>query len=225
MGQPRFAVLNASHEHDMTSRNFRRELPGSIEEFELPGGDLPPSIDYDGIVVTGSSASVYWDEPWIEATKDHLREALAASVPTLGVCWGHQLLADALGGTVEDMGRYEIGYREITHDGTSDLFAGIDRRFTTFTSHSDAVVELPPGTRVTAENDLAVQGFAGDRVWGVQFHPEYDMETARSVTAAKEDIDPSRQRSALESITEDNFRAACQAKQLFDNFVALVAEG
>ncbi|MFW6153040.1 MAG: GMP synthase, partial [Halobacteriota archaeon] len=75
---------------------------------------------------------------------------------------------------------------------------------------------------IIAENDVSIQGFAGDRVWGVQFHPEYDMATAREVTLAKDDLDEERKRRALESITPENYRRAGQAKRIFDNFQVLV---
>ncbi|MFW6448053.1 MAG: type 1 glutamine amidotransferase [Halobacteriota archaeon] len=221
MTDRRIALLDASHQHPATRRNFRRELAVSLDEYDVTAGELPDSTAYDGVVVTGSRASVYWDEPWIEATHEYVDAAIEADVPTLGVCWGHQLIADVLGGSVVDMGEYEIGYREIVHDGRSPLLAGIDRRFLAYTTHSDEVAELPPGASVIAENDTAIQGFQSGVAFGVQFHPEYDRATAREVTEAKDELDPDRKARALESITPENERRAAQAKGLFDNFVAM----
>ena len=221
MDRPRIALLNASFAAS-TTRNFRRELDGSIAEFDVTQDQLPGDVSFDGMIVTGSRASVYWDEPWIDRTKETVEAFIEAGVPTLGICWGHQLLADVLGGAVVDMGTYEIGYREIVRRGEDDLLAGLDERFVAFTTHSDEVVELPPGTRLIADNDVSIQGFTGDGVWGVQFHPEYDMETAREVTLEKDDLDEARKQRALESITEENYRKAGQAKQVFDNFLQLV---
>ncbi|MFP4590360.1 MAG: type 1 glutamine amidotransferase [Halobacteriales archaeon] len=221
MTSRRIALLDASHQHPATRRNFRRELAASLDEFDVTAGELPDTTAYDGIVITGSSASVYWDEDWIDATRAYVDEAIEAAVPTLGVCWGHQLIADALGGTVEDMGRYEIGYREITHNGRSPLLAGIDRRFLAYTTHSDAVTAVPDGATVIARNDVSIQGFQSGVAFGVQFHPEYDAETAREVTEAKDELEPDRKALALDSITSENERRAAQVKGLFDNFVAM----
>jgi len=221
MTRPRLALLNASHAAENTRRNFRRELPADLVEFDLLEGDLPVTFDFDGVVVTGSRASVYWDEEWIPPSVEWTREAVEAGLPALGVCYGHQLLAHALGGTVEAMGEYELGYRTVRHTGTSPLFDGIDREFTVFTTHSDAVTELPPGAERIAENDYGIHGFQRGDVFGVQFHPEYDMETAEAVTRGK-DLPDERIRRVLDGITEENYRRACGAKQVFENFCRYV---
>jgi len=218
MARPRFALLNASFDDENTRRNFRRELAADLAEFDCTEGRVPPTFEYDAVVVTGSRASVYWDDPWIDAAREYVREAVDRGLPALGVCWGHQLLADALGGRVEDMGEYELGYRSIARTAEDDLLAGIDREFTAFTTHSDEVVELPPGGTVLAENDYSIQAFrAGDAV-GVQFHPEYDRETAREVTRGK-DLPDERIQRVLAGIDEETYCEACEAKQVFDNFV------
>ena len=222
MTRPRLALVNAAHEGGPTRRNFRRELPADLVEFDATGGELPAHTAFDGVVVTGSRSSVYWDEAWIQPTKAWVREAVDAGLPALGVCWGHQLLADVLGGTVEGMGEYEIGYRTVEHRG-GRLFEGVDESFLVFTTHSDAVTELPPGADLLAENDYGVHGFRKDHVFGVQFHPEYDAETAERVTEGK-DLPEERVRRVLAGITRENYLAACEAKQVFDNFVAYVED-
>ncbi len=219
----RIAVLDASHGDADTKRNFRRELSGSLAEFDVTSGSLPATFDYDGVVVTGSRASVYWDEPWIEPTKAWVAAAIEREIPTLGICWGHQLLADVLGGEVRSMGEYEIGYREIEHNGDSPLFTGVDQRFTAFTTHSDEVVTLPPGATPLAENDYSNHGFRKDHVFGVQFHPEYDQQTARAIVEEK-DLEADHKAAVLAGITDENYQAACQAKQVFDNFLTYVRE-
>ncbi|WP_459193043.1 type 1 glutamine amidotransferase [Halosimplex sp. J119] len=223
MTRPRIALLNAAHEAEGNRRNFRRELAADLTEFHLPAGDIPETYDFDGVVVTGSRASVYWDEEWIDPTKEWVEAAIDRGLPCLGVCYGHQLLADVLGGTVESMGEYEIGYRTVERAGDSRLLAGLDEEFTVFTTHSDAVVELPPGAERLATNEYGVHGFRKDRVFGVQFHPEYDVQTAEEVTKGK-DLPEERIRSVLDGITPENFDAACEAKQVFDNFVDFVGE-
>lgn len=221
MSRPRLVLLNAAHDGGPTRRNFRRELPADLVEFDATAGELPAHTEFDGCLVTGSRSSVYWDEDWIPPTKAWVRAAIDDGVPMLGVCWGHQLLADVLGGTVEDMGEYEIGYRTVEHRG-GPLFAGVDESFLVFTTHSDRVAELPPGADLLAENDYGAHAFRKDRVFGVQFHPEYDAATAEAVTRGK-DLPDERIQRVLDGITRENYLQACEAKQVFDNFVDYVA--
>ena len=198
--EPRVALVNASYDDSNTVRNFRRELDADVTVHDARTGALPDAGAYDGLVVTGSRASVYWDEPWIDDVRAWAREAVETDTPALGVCWGHQLLADAVGGTVEPMGEYELGYRTVRHSGAA-LFEGVPESFTVFTTHSDAVTELPAGAERIAENDRGVQGFRYGDVYGVQFHPEYDRRTAEAVTRGK-DLPDKRIEAVCDGITE-----------------------
>jgi GMP synthase (glutamine-hydrolysing) len=216
MRQPRIALLNASRAPS-TPRNFRRELDGDLVEFDVHR-TVPDTFDFDAAVVTGSRASVYWEESWIDSLTEWVRTAAERGIPVLGICFGHQVLADALGGTVEDMGEYEIGYREVESDGLL-----LDDTVTVFTTHSDTVTELPPGGTRTAENDYGIHGFRVGNAFGVQFHPEYDMDTAESVTRGK-DLPDERIQAVLDGITEENYAAACEAKSLFEAFTDHVRE-
>ena len=221
----RIVLLDAAHDDGHNRRNFRRELDADLVEFAATEGDLPESFDFDGAVGTGSRASAYWEEPWIAETKAWVSDAIDAGVPMLGVCFGHQLLADVLGGDVEPMEDYEIGYRTIEHDGESPLLDGIDESFTAFTTHSDHVADLPADVDVFAKNDYGVHGFRRGDVFAVQFHPEYDPESARDVTKGKDEVlSAERIDRVLDGITEENYQAACEAKQLFDNFTRYVRD-
>ncbi|MXR50738.1 hypothetical protein GRX03_03845 [Halovenus sp. WSH3] len=222
MNRLRIALLNAAHDGDHTRRNFRREIDADLVEYNVTEGDFPEGFGFDACVVTGSRASVYWDEPWIGDLERWVGEAIETGMPALGVCFGHQLLADVLGGSVADMGEYEIGYREIEHSGDSLLFEGIDERFTAFTTHSDYVERLPPGAELLAENDYGVHAFRDGQVFAVQFHPEYDMRTARKITEGKEQLSEQRRERILDGITEENYAAACRTKALFENFTQFV---
>jgi GMP synthase (glutamine-hydrolysing) len=218
--RPRVALLNAAEKRDSTSRNFRRELDADVVEFHCPSGALPEDFRYDAFVVTGSWASVYWEREWIGHLKTWVGGAVEAGLPGLGVCYGHQLLADVLGGRVAAMDDYEIGYRTVQQDGENLLLAGVPDDFTVFTTHSDRVVDAPPGATVFAKNDYGIHGFRTGRVFAVQFHPEYDMAMAREVTEGKRDtLGEARVERVLADITPENYDAACEAKQLFDNFL------
>jgi GMP synthase (glutamine-hydrolysing) len=221
MSRLRIALLNAAHDGADPRRNFRREVDADLVEFHVTDGVLPETFDFDACIVTGSRASVYWDEPWIGALKEYVGDAIERGMPMLGVCYGHQLLASVLGGRVEGMDEYEIGYRTVEHDGENDLLAGVDPEFTVFTTHSDRVTEAPPGAEVFARNDYGIHGFRTGHVFAVQFHPEYDIETARSVTEGKE-LPEAKLSRVLDGINPDNYAAACEAKTLFENFTEYV---
>jgi GMP synthase (glutamine-hydrolysing) len=219
MTRLRFALLNAAHDGANTRRNFRRELDADLVEFDATDGHLPENTDFDGVVVTGSRSSVYWDEPWIPPLVDYVAEAAEAGLPILGVCYGHQVLAEALGGRVAGMDSFEIGYNTVYRRGDDELFDGISEEFTAFTTHGDTVVELPPTATLLAENEYGVHAFRDGHCWGVQFHPEYDADTAREVAEGKRHrIGDARVDAILEKISPEAHAAACEVKGLFDNF-------
>ena len=224
--RPRIALLNASYEPEHTRRNFRRELDAELVEFHTPAGELPETVGFDAAVVTGSRASVYWDEPWIGEVKRWVGAAIEHGLPTLGVCFGHQLVADVLGGAVTGMGEYELGYRRIPRREGSTLLAGTGRQLTAFQTHSDHVSQLPPGATLLAANEYGIQGFRKGHAWGVQFHPEYDTETARQVTrkylGERRAVDEDEVKRVLDGIDAETYSAACETKILFENFTTYV---
>jgi GMP synthase (glutamine-hydrolysing) len=214
--EPQLALLNASFDDANTLRNFRRELDAEVAVHDARAGEFPEPAAYDGLVVTGSRASVYWDEPWIDGAREWARDAVESATPSLGVCWGHQLLADAVGGTVEPMDEYELGYRTVRHTG-DPVFEGVPASFTVFTTHSDAVTDLPEDAEVIAENDYGVQGFRRGDVVGIQSHPEYDRETAETVARGK-DLPDERIEAVCAGITDQAYSEARAATRVFDNF-------
>src|SRR6056297_1364064 len=223
MERLRFGLLQAAEGDTNTTRNFRRELDADLVEFDVNNGELPPHTEFDALVVTGSRASVYWDEDWIDPLIEYVAEAAADDVPILGVCYGHQVLAEALGGRVAGMDDFELGYNEVEQIGDDPLLAGIADRFTVFTSHGDTVVDLPPGAELIARNDHGVHGFRRGDCWGVQFHPEYDIETARDIAESKrERLGDAQVDRVLTEVSPEQYDAACEAKQLFENFAAYV---
>jgi len=149
--------------------------------------ELPPPDGYRGVLVTGSLAAVFGDEPWIAGLLDFVRQTVEKKVPLLGVCFGHQAVAAALGGTVErnrrgqELGTVEV---ELTADGAADpYFQGVPRRFLAQASHDDHVVALPPGARLLATNDQSeVQACRfNETSLGVQFHPEITEDLQRAL--------------------------------------------
>jgi GMP synthase (glutamine-hydrolysing) len=224
MTRPRLALLNASYNSYNTRRNFRRELDADLIEYEVADGDIPDQFDVDGFVVTGSRASVYWDDEWIDDLRPWVIEALDRDIPALGVCFGHQYLADVLGGEVEAMDEYELGYRTVHRTGDSRLLDGLSEEFTAFETHSDRVVTLPDEARLIAENEYGIQGFETETVLSVQFHPEYDKQTAREVTKGKDSVSQDIIEDVLDGIDDEAYEAACETKRLFENFTEFASE-
>jgi GMP synthase (glutamine-hydrolysing) len=147
---------------------------------------LPASEAVCGAVITGSPAMVTDRLDWSEYTAEWLRQAVSEQLPILGICYGHQLLAHALGGRVDyhPKGR-EIGTTMVSPLAASNediLFADITDPFTVHVSHMQSVVELPPTAQVLASNDFdafhAVR--FSDLCWGLQFHPEFEEVAMRS---------------------------------------------
>jgi GMP synthase (glutamine-hydrolysing) len=168
--------------------------------------------------VSGSQTSVYDDHE----TTEWVRRAHAAGVPILGICWGHQFLAQTLGGRVVDMGESELGYREVSRVGQDPLFEGLPEQFTSVETHSDRVAELPPGATTLARNDLGLQAFRVGSAWGVQFHPEYDRQTAERVIESK-DLPDNRIRTLLGQGSDEAVAAADGARQVFEKVTGVAA--
>jgi GMP synthase (glutamine-hydrolysing) len=144
------------------------------------------------VLVSGSPHAVYEPHPWIPAAEALLREAvLRRKLPLLGVCFGHQLLAQAMGGYVarnprgREMGTIEI---ELNDHGSRDpLFQALPRRFTAQATHQDTVLHAPRGAVVLATSAKdGCQAFRlGERAWGVQFHPEITAPIMRGYVRAR----------------------------------------
>ncbi len=152
---------------------------------------LPQSWDYTGIVITGSAAMVSHRLDWSEKAGLWLLEAIAKNLPILGVCYGHQLLAQALGGIVgpNPNGR-EIGTKRIalTDQAADDLLMqNLQTPFYAQTTHEESVLKLPPDAQVLAvtEQDQHHAMRFAENVWGVQFHPEFDADIMRAYLQAR----------------------------------------
>lgn len=139
-----------------------------------------PPDGFSGVLVTGSAAMVSMPTPWMEKTAAWLRQAVASGMPVLGVCFGHQLLAYSLGGSVgPNPNGPEAGTIPVEFDekcGDDPLFAGLPGQARFNAHHYESVLTLPPGAEVLGRNGQercqAVR--YAPNAWGVQFHPEID---------------------------------------------------
>jgi GMP synthase (glutamine-hydrolysing) len=146
---------------------------------------LPDVSHFSGILITGSPSMVSSREPWSELTAKWLQVALDQEVPVLGVCYGHQLLAHALGGKVgpNPRGRQigSVSARRLESAADDPLMGPLPTTFMSQCSHSEAVLELPPGASRLATSPLS-ENFAvrfSNTAWGVQFHPEFSSSVTK----------------------------------------------
>jgi len=177
------------------------------------GEALPPPSELSAIVVTGSSAMITDANPWSERAAEWLREAVQREVSVLGICYGHQLLAHAFGGRVEDnpAGR-QIGTLDVTLTAAAEhdpLFGGFPRVLHVPVSHQQSVTQLPKDATLlaTAPGDPHHAFALGEHAWGVQFHPEFDADIVRGYIEARreqlsaEGLDAARlQRDAADTL-------------------------
>jgi len=140
-----------------------------FETYNVVDGVFPEGIESaQGWLVTGSKHGAYEDHDWIPPLEDFIRASVSASVPIIGICFGHQIIAQALGGKVEKFsGGWAVGRQ--TYD-----FAGTEISLNAW--HQDQVTELPPGAVTIASNDFCKNAAIvyGDRALTVQAHPEFD---------------------------------------------------
>lgn len=182
---------------------------------------LPPAPrGAAAFVITGSAASVPTREPWIVATEAWLRDVVREGTPTLGICFGHQLLAQALGGEVRvnPRGR-EIGTIHVARHVDDPLFDGVTATFAANATHVDTVVRLPPRAVSLASSALEAHHairFA-EACYGVQFHPELDADLMRAYLDARRDV------CGSEGLDTDGLRAAVtetpSSRRVLQNFV------
>jgi GMP synthase (glutamine-hydrolysing) len=171
---------NLQAEHGDYDAFFRRFLDGNDFEFEtfpVLDGVFPDGVeDADGWLVTGSRFGAYEDHDWIPPLEAFLRESYAREIPIVGICFGHQILAQALGGKVE---KYSGGW---------SFPAGIKL----IAWHQDQVTELPADARVVGSSEFC--RFAalayGDRAYTIQPHPEFNDDFAFGLIEARRAILP-----------------------------------
>lgn len=136
----------------------------------VPAKDAVSSLEaYDGIILSGGPTSVYEDDLGLS------KKMFDSGLPILGICWGHQFIAQVLGGRVKYGEKGEYGYSEVIVDKEDVILRGMPRKFQAWVSHRDEVVELPPGFEILAHSEVCrieAMRHSEKAVFGVQFHPE-----------------------------------------------------
>jgi len=202
---PEFLEISGDYD-DMFRRLFERRDDVEVVTYDAIGGELPadPS-ECDVWLTTGSRYSVNDDEQWIRNLEGFVQLVAASGVPFIGICFGHQLIARALGGSVAKSDRgWGVGVKEV--EVRPDL--GLGSSYRLLTSHQDQIETLPPGGEVLGWNEHCPVSMmsVGDTIVGIQGHPEFDvdyssalMESRRGHLIAEDTVD-----AGLASLAQDS---------------------
>lgn len=225
-------------------KNIEREGPGLFRDVLMKhrldadvvdlsrGGTLPDVTHYGAMVVLGGPASANDDDETMRMESACVERALANSIPFLGVCLGHQILAKVSGSTISRLAEKEVGFSDasghahsvaLTDAGREDpLFAGIESGFPVFHLHGETV-QAAEGVEVLAvSNETQVQAIrVGRNAYGLQMHVEVVPEMLAVWIAQDEDLE-SYAFSELQrqfAIISDLYLAT--GRRLFENFLAI----
>jgi GMP synthase (glutamine-hydrolysing) len=143
---------------------------------------FPDSSEIKGVIITGAHDNVTDKAPWMIYLKEWIITLVENKVPILGICFGHQILAEALGGIVDfnenggEFGVVEIN-RNTTYEGAGII---LPETFNSYASHFQSVIKLPANAISIASNAQEPNHFVlySNCVWGLQFHPEFNGEIA-----------------------------------------------
>ncbi len=201
--------------------------PWATVDSRVEGAPLPRFEEVAGVIVTGSSSSVTDrdKEAWMPLLEAWLRTAVAAEVPLLGVCFGHQILASALGGEVRKnpLGR-RIGSLVVHRVADDPLLEGLPDKFHVNVSHRDHVAIQPPNVRplIRADHDELHAFAAGPYARAVQFHPEFSDRIVQGYIDARRQIlrDEGLDPDALHNAVVDVPDARRVLRNFVTNFVA-----
>jgi GMP synthase-like glutamine amidotransferase len=150
------------------------------------GVPLPDPASLDGVLITGSAAGVYEDHAWLAPLRDFIRRAYAANTPMLGICFGHQIMADALGGEVRKsekgwgIGRHVYGVTQ-----RPSFLGGNRSEFAVACSHQDQVITPPAEAEVFLSSDFTPHAglvYRNGRAISLQPHPEFEDDYALALT-------------------------------------------
>ncbi|MBW1714829.1 MAG: glutamine amidotransferase [Deltaproteobacteria bacterium] len=158
------------------------------------GQPLPEQDNFAGIIITGSHSMITEYETWSENIAKWVPKALEIGIAILGICYGHQLLAHAMGGRAGfHPNGFEIGTVKVskTRFAKDDLlFADLPASLEVQVNHSQSVLKLPPEAKILASNTFEPhQAFVLQKhAWGVQFHPEFNQDIMKCYIMEQKDL-------------------------------------
>jgi len=194
---------------------IQRAVDGSKFKFtsmDVYDGAMPNYDDGDAWIITGASESVYDDLDWIVELELVIKQAIEVEKPILGICFGHQLLVQGMGGKVEKNSKgWDLGSYPMVEMVDHHLFNNINTNDYFYNSHQDIVADLPNGCISLAYNKMGNQAFRyGKRIYGVQFHPEFTHSIMKKYVEVRQGmganvIDPMVPKSKSSHLIINNF--------------------
>lgn len=162
----------------------RRGLDWRAEVFTVIRGEYPDSPEpYGAFLITGSQYDAFSDEPWVVRLREYVRDLYRRGRPLVGICFGHQLLAQALGGEAgRNRAGWGLGVMRYALEETPPFVDGGDS-VPLIVSHRDQVLALPPGSRRLLSNDFCPNAgfYQSERLLAFQGHPEFSADYARAL--------------------------------------------
>jgi GMP synthase-like glutamine amidotransferase len=214
-------------DYDVMYTELLRQGEPSIRTrtYDVVGGQLPHAPDEcDGWIITGARYDAYRDEPWIVALRGFIQLVHGHRARLVGVCFGHQVVAHALGGRAENTGTWKAGPQQLLVESTPWFEGG---SVTIHAMHQDVASAVPPGGRTIATGDTAEHPMflVGDTILCVQDHPEYDASYIAGLVEARrtrmgDDITDEALARIDEVDTHNDVVAAWIANFLLDRRVA-----
>lgn len=205
------------------SEYFSGYFQDDLEIFIASKMEFPKDLGiYDHIILSGSEDSILNERDWIDKEMELVHEIIDLKIPTLGICFGHQLIAKALLGKdgVQKAEPPEIGWKEVRVIKDYPLFTNLGKEFFVFNSHFDEVCNLGSEFDILAESDLCgVSAFKKKDIpiYGIQFHPEINIESGKKFIKDIKHLAPT-----LNLDWEiKNARDSGISKTLFDTFYSL----
>lgn len=168
------------------------ELVFEFKTFNILDDEFPKDhLECDGWIVTGSPHGVYEDHSWIPTVSRLINNVYEANLPIFGVCFGHQLIAQALGGHVEKSEKgWGLGLHTYQVNNKPDYMSNLSEEVTLNICHQDQVLRPPQGATVYAKSEFCENAgfYIKDKVLTMQAHPEFLVDFTKALLAARRDV-------------------------------------
>lgn len=176
---------------------FHQQDPSvKFKFYDVIDDHYPESLDEcDAYLITGSKADSFSDEPWVKKLRSYIPKIYQSHIPLVGICFGHQIIALALGGIAErsnkgwGVGSYQS---QLVKQNQPTWLVGDHQDFTILVSHQDQVTTLPPKAKLLATNDFCINSayYIDDKVLCFQGHPEISPAFARGLMELRKGVLP-----------------------------------